>query len=187
MQKTNEMNIHDLQKICNGFGHKQITSMTIGDKDCELSFDVKYRLSMDEIEHVVNSVCAGVFDAQTGTYHPEWKDYCLRTAVLETYANISILDDADDAGCIDLIYGTPIFAMITGHDDRPVIFGRFEYNDNQVIDVEQYEQMLCSIDQKIEYAIKHEMVAELVCGIADSISDFMSADRIERGCEFHAP
>ena len=59
----------------------------------------------------------------------------------------------EDGRCWNLVYGTPIFAMVTGHDKRPVIFGSWEYDDNMVIDVEQYEQILNAIDKKIEYAI----------------------------------
>ena len=43
-----------------------------------------------EVSGIVETVCAGVVDAETGAYHPELKDYFLRVAVIKTYTNIEL-------------------------------------------------------------------------------------------------
>ena len=94
----------------------------------------------------------GVIDSETDAYHPELKlkDYYLRVAVISTYTNIDLPEANGE--CWDMVYGTPVFAMVAGHENRPVIFENWDY-DCPVIDVEQYEQILNAIDKKIDYIL----------------------------------
>jgi len=151
MRQTSKISVSKLEELYEKYTDKATISLSVGSGEDKLGVVVKHRLSADEAENIVTTVCEGVVDRETGDYHPEWKDYCLRVAVLENYSNIT-LPRGDERW--DMVYGTPVFAMITGHERRPVFFDGFEYDDNLVIDVEQYEQILAAIDQKIEYILR---------------------------------
>lgn len=125
-------------------------TLSIGDRDDKFEFTVKHRLNAAEMSDIVDDVCNGVIGS---TYRPELKDYFLRVAVIKVYTNIDL---QDNDRCWDLVYGTPIFAMVTGYENRPVIFEGWDYDD-RIIDVEQYEQILTAIDQRIAYALTNHM------------------------------
>ena len=128
--------------------------LTFGRDEDAFTFDVKRRLSAHEAEYIVTAVCHCVVDSETGTYRPWLKDYSLRVAVLETYTNLN-LPHEDFEACWDLVYGTPIFAKITGNERQPVAFDNWEYDDNNIIDVEQYKQIVTAIDQLIDYTVRY--------------------------------
>lgn len=132
---------------------------------------------------VVDRVCAGVINIETGLFRPELKDYLLRLAVLETYTNLTVAEGADSW---NLAYGTPVFAMVTGHYKRPVIFGGIEYEDNEVIDVEQYEHILSAIDQKIEHLLEQNRLSSAVNDLIAAMASFKGADSLERGGRYYA-
>lgn len=150
MSKTNRVSASDLENLYSQYNNRDVLHLFVGEGDSRLEFEVRHRLSIIDAANIVAAVCDGVFDSVTGSYRPELKDYFLRVAVLKAYTDL-ILPEGDR--CWDLVYGTPIFAMVAGHDKRPVTFGRWEYDDNEVIDVEQYEQIVAAIDQKIAYAL----------------------------------
>lgn len=184
-EDANRVSISEPESLRTRYNDKNILCLFVGEGNDRFEFEAKHHLSIYEVISIVGEVCDGVVDSEMSTYFPELRDYYLRVAVLKNYTNLTLPEE--DNRCWDLVYGTPIFAMVTGHDKRPVIFNGREYDNNEVIDVEQYEQILSAIDHRIEYAIKHEMVAEIVYGIADAVSDLMCASNIERGSEFHAP
>jgi len=124
--------------------------LSVGEGENRFEFEAKHRLSACDAENIVATVCDGVVNAESDTYWPWLKDYFLRVAVLNAYTNLTL---PEGRRCWDLVYGTPVFAMVTGHDKRPVTFDGLEYDDNEVIDVEQYEQIVAAIDQKIAYAL----------------------------------
>ena len=143
------VSVSELEELCEKSNAIKATTLPIGDRDDKFEFVVKHRLNAAEVTGIVDAVCRGVVDSETGVYHPELKDYFLRMAVVRTYTNIDL---PNDERCWDLVYGTPIFAMVTGHENRPVMFDCWDYDD-RVIDVEQYEQILKAIDRKIDYTI----------------------------------
>lgn len=145
-----KVSISELEKLYEKYNTAETLSLSLGNMDDRFEFEVKHRLDAAEVVDIVTEVCNGVVDVVSGTYRPELKDYFLRKAVLNTYTNLTL---PQDGRCWNLLYGTPVFAMVTGHDRRPVVFEGRDYDDNMVIDVEQYEQMLTAIDQKIAYAI----------------------------------
>lgn len=51
---------------------------------------IKKNLSMDDMLNFVDSVVNSCFDAQTGEYRPEAKDFAMRVNVLTRYANFSL-------------------------------------------------------------------------------------------------
>lgn len=154
-----KVKIVELEKLYDECNDREIISLSVGNGENKFSFEVKHRLSEKEVSDVVETVCRGVFDMETGTYRPELRDYFLRIAVLKAYTNLTLPKGAKSW---NLVYGTPIFAMITGHDRRPIIFNGRDYDDNMVIDVEQYEQILAAIDQRITYAVIQKGMTDAV-------------------------
>lgn len=157
MNRTNRVSASVLEALYEKCSVNRTTTLSVGDRDSKFELVVKRRLNAAEISGIVETVCGGVVDAVTGAYHPELKNYFLRVAVIKTYTNID-LPDNDKRW--NLVYGTPVFAMVVGHENRPVIFDGWEYDDG-MIDVEQYEQILAAIDQKIAYAISHSYVPQV--------------------------
>ena len=154
-----KMGASELKKLYNKYNANKNVTLSVGDADDKILFEVKHRLDNHELTNIVTYVSEGVVDVRAGTYHPELKDYLLRLAVLKTYANFEL--QCND-NCWELVYGTPIFAMITGHDRRPVVFDGREYDDNMVIDVEQYEQLLAAIDRMIDFLINAILQTDMI-------------------------
>lgn len=141
-----------LETICSEFNINNSTSITVGRGEKRVEIEVKHRLNMDDVRTLVSEVCDGVFDTNKKIYRPELQDFYLRKAVLEHYTNLDLPQNEE---CWELVYGTPVFAMVTGHDKRPVIFNGREYDDNLVIDTNQYEQIINAINLKISYILNH--------------------------------
>lgn len=143
--------VSELEKLYEKYNEKTITTLSLGNEEDRFTFEVKYRLTEKEVADIVDMVCDETVDIRNRIYRPEMKDYFLRIAVLKTYTNLTMPKGANGW---KLAYGTPVFAMVTGHERRPVIFDGYYYDDNMVIDVEQYEQMLCAIEAKIAYRLR---------------------------------
>lgn len=156
MNRTDRVSASDMEALCEKYSVNRTATLSVGGGDNRFEFAVKRRLNAAEVSGIVETVCNGVVDAETGAYHPEFKDYFLRMAVIKTYTNIDL---PDNDKCWNLVYGTPVFARVVGHENRTVIFEGRDYYDG-VIDVEQYEQILTAIDQKIAYAITHNHVTQ---------------------------
>lgn len=150
MTKLTEKEINELYDAYNQSEMKAILLDTANGK---LSINVKHRLTKYDVVHIVDYVTDGVVDKVHLGFHPENKNYCLRMAVLRAYTDIDIPDDENLRW--RLAYGTPLFAMITGHENRPVKFEDRDYDDNMIIDVEQYEQVLAAIEQLIDFQVKN--------------------------------
>lgn len=183
MRQTNKVDASTLSTIYGKCSELPVTYLMVGNSDNKVRVEVKYRLNADETATVVDRVCAGVVDSETGLFHSELKDFFLRLAVLETYTNLAVSEDTDSW---NLAYGTPVFAMVTGHYKRPVIFDGIEYEDNEVIDVEQYEQILSAIDQKIEHLLEQSRLNSAVNDLIAAVIDFRGVDSLERGGRFYA-
>ena len=154
-------NAPKLKELYERFNQPQSRTLHVdtGDGGDRFSFEVRHQIGIDEAEAIVDTVCDAVVEPQTGAYHPERKDYYLRRAVLKAYTDIGLPDGGE---CWEMVYGTPIFAMITGSDKHPVIFDCREYDDNRVIDIEQYEQILAAIEQKIAHSLELTTTKELM-------------------------
>ena len=145
------MSKRKLQELCKSY-EKPNATLNVGvEKSDSISFSVKYRLSKDEVERFVYNICDYVINADIGTFCLEMKDYYIRVETIKTYTD---LDVQDESQWWNIVYGTPIYAMIVGSERRPVIFNGREYDDNLAIDTEQYEEMLDAIKQKIAYYIR---------------------------------
>lgn len=137
----------------------RVSTLFLGNGENRFEFEIKHRLTVEETLKLVSRVCRGVIPQEGDVYLPELKDFYLRLAVLENYTNISLPEEHEGW---ELVYGTPIFAMITGHTQRPVLFDGYEYDDNQVIDVEQYEHIVQAIDEKINFHVRQKVLANVL-------------------------
>lgn len=137
----------ELQELYKVFDKPEAT-LTVGTDKHRLVFSVQHRLSMDEWQSLIDNVCNAVLNPDIGAFYPEMKDYCIRVETIKHYTNLRVRDESQ---WWNVVYGTPIFAMITGSDKHPAVFDGREYDDNLVIDTEQYERVLEAIDQKIAY------------------------------------
>lgn len=167
-----------LDNLYKRYNSKEVRPLFIGNGEDRFEFEVKHRLSVDEVTDIVADVCNEVVNTETGDYRPELKDYFLRVAVLKTYTNLTL---PQGEKCWWLVYATPVFAMITGHDRRPVAFDGRDYDDNMVIDVEQYEQIIAAIDQRITYAIMHNSLHGIVASYNGNSDDAKNSRDSSRG------
>lgn len=156
MDKPNRVSTSDLEALCEKCSVNKTTVLSVDGRDNKFEFVVKRRLNAAEVSGIVETVCDGVVDTETGAYHPELKDYFLRVAVIKAYTNIDLPDNEKRW---NLVYGTPVFARVVGHENRSVFFEGRDYDDG-TIDVEQYEQILTAIDQKIAYEITNSRMAQ---------------------------
>ena len=161
MTSNDRVSVSELQELYEKCNHADIYTLHVdtGNSDNRFEFQVKHRIGIGEAIEIVDSVCNAVVEPGTGAYHPERKDYALRMAVLKAYTNIC-LPNGDE--CWDLVYGTPIFAMVTGRDKCPISFECHEYDDNRIIDVEQYEQLVAAIEQRIAHALESKKATCLI-------------------------
>lgn len=147
-----KVSVSELEALYELYNENKTVYLHFGRGENSFEVEVKRRLNADEAMDIVTYVCNKVVNPETGDYNPELKDYFLRVAVLKTYTNLML---PEDKRCWDFVYGTPIFAKITGNERRPVIFGNWDYGcDDAVIDVEQYEQIVTAIDQLIDYTVR---------------------------------
>lgn len=151
----NRVDVSKLENLYNKCNSSETISLFAGQGEDKFEFVVKHRLDAEAVKRFVSEVCRCVADVETGEYKPELKDFYIRVAVLENYTNLSL---PKDESRWRLVYGTPVFAMVTGHERRPVVFNGRDYDENMAIDIEQYECILAAIDEKIAYIIAHNAI-----------------------------
>lgn len=121
----------ELSSLYQKYNDRVSTILSVGGDSGDFRAEVKYRITSDDMANIVDSVCHGVVDSESGSYRPELKDYFIRAAILETYAGIALPGGAERW---DAVYGIPLFAMITGHELRPIMFNNRSYDENTLID-----------------------------------------------------
>ena len=106
---------------------------------------IKRRLSLPEMMRFVDGTVKSCFVGESLEYTPEVKDFVIRCNVLTAYANFTLPSNIEKR--YDLVYGCDAYRTVL---------------DN--IDYEQFDDMLCSIDEKISHlaqanieAIAHQM------------------------------
>lgn len=94
---------------------------------------IKKTLSMDDMLNFVDSVVQSCFDAQTGEYRPEAKDFAMRVNIMTRYANFA-LPERNVAHQYDIAVRSGVTDMILSH-----------------INSAQFYEMVRAIDSKIEH------------------------------------
>jgi len=96
-----------------------------------LTIEVKHHLSLAETVGFAGGVADTCFVADTGEYIPEVKDFAIRCAILEYYADIELPEDLEEK--CNLVYGSDLIACI------------LQYVDNA-----QWDALCMAIDDKID-------------------------------------
>lgn len=98
-----------------------------------LDVEIKKNLSMDDMLNFVDSVVQSCFDAQTGEYRPEAKDFAMRVNILTRYANFALPE-----------------RNVTHQYEIAVLSGAADMVLNYV-NATQFFEMVRAIDAKIEH------------------------------------
>lgn len=88
-------------------------------------------LTLEETLLFVHDVASACFEANTGEYLPEVRDFAYRCSVLEKYANIELPEDISEKH--KLVYNTDLYHFVTSR-----------------IDFEQLNEIEVAIDKKID-------------------------------------
>ena len=103
---------------------------------------IKRSLSLDEALAFIGGIADSVF-MDDGTYVPEAKEFTLRCAILEMYANFRLPENVKNK--YDMVYSDVIYDAID------MIMSN--------INTEQYDDMCEAIDKRIAYRIKTNVQA----------------------------
>lgn len=128
-----------------------LTYTTANGEDFEVT--VKPRLDLAEMAILVNSVVQEVFSPVDHSYNPEIYDLVLRKEVVSAYANVATPDDLDKM--VDLLYYTNLFKNIT---------------DAAIINMQQYEDIIKSIDLKITFKINEYLKKSKLDDLLDALT-----------------
>lgn len=93
---------------------------------------IRQHLSLRETMEFVHGAVGACFAAETNEYLPEIKDFAIRCSILEMYAGLELPEDAFEK--YELVYTTDIVEFVV-----------------QSIERDQFNNILASIDKKIEY------------------------------------
>lgn len=123
-----------------------------------LSITIKRNLSLDDMRKFVDNVAQSCFTQQDEAYHPELKEYAVRSMVIMLYTNIELDMPADLDKLYDLLYTTDLWHVIVNN-----------------IDAEQFNQMLNAVDRRIDYIIATSVSAinRQIAEIQEAIEDVM--------------
>jgi hypothetical protein len=94
---------------------------------------IKKDLAMDDMLNFVDSVVRSCFDAQTGEYRPEAKDFAMRANILTRYANFALPEKN------------------TEHQYEIAVFSGAADMVLRYVNAAQFNEMSRAIDEKIAY------------------------------------
>lgn len=130
--KSNKISINALEKVAKEF-QNEVTFEWQG-----LQVTVKHVLSLEEFVDFVRSVVRCCFSEETGEYMPEARDVCIRSNILDHYANFTM--PKNSATQFDLVWKT---------DAVDVVLDR--------VNEEQFKELLRCIDKQIAYLVETDM------------------------------
>lgn len=142
-------------KISVGDIEKAVKDIYVPIKQIEwrgLTIDVKNTLNLDEMRVFVRSVITACFDANGVAYHPEMKDFAMRSVLIELYTNVSLPSGIDRI--YDVVYCSDLVDVIYG-----------------AINQKQFEIMMDAVNDEIDYVINSnvEAVTKQVNTLSDTI------------------
>lgn len=100
---------------------------------------VKEMLALDEVSDFVNAATAACFDVDTFSFHPEWRDFVIRAAVVDLYTNLTMPRNPQKV--YDILYRTQLFDAIV-----------------ESINHEQFDDIIGAIHEKIRF-FEHNLTA----------------------------
>lgn len=105
-----------------------------------VAFTVKRHLTIEEMMTFVSDVVSSCFEANTGEYLPEIKDFSIRCSILESYAGFVLPKDLSEK--YDMVYSSDIISFVM-----------------QYVEQTQFEAMLTAIDKKIDHQAQSNIEA----------------------------
>lgn len=100
---------------------------------------VKEMLALDEVSDFVNAVTTACFDVDNYTFHPEWRDFVIRVAVVDLYTNLTMPRNPQKV--YDILYRTQLFDAIVENVNR-----------------DQFDDIMRATNEKIRF-FEHNLTA----------------------------
>lgn len=156
MAKTTErISVNAFERQVKANRADNITALTWGD----VEVSIKRRLPLADVIEFVDDVVKTCFTQDDSGYHPEVKNFTIKSNILTMYANFTMPSNVEYQ--YELIYDSGIVAEVVKYIDR-----------------EQLDEILAAIDDKIDAEIQIEasmlraQVSKLVTSISDLESQF---------------
>ena len=125
---------------------------------CGEELVVKKFLSFTDMVKFINEVVSGCFDDENGVYMPEVKTFLAQINTVLYYSNVRLPEDIKHR-----------FDILTKTDIVDVIIG--------LIDINQYQTMIRSIEEKIDYRVRtnEQMFNNRMNAALSSIEDMINS------------
>ncbi|MPM01427.1 hypothetical protein SDC9_47667 [bioreactor metagenome] len=121
--------------------------ITIADIDIEVTPILSAEEVLDFIYQVMTIVIAQTTDGGQVVNI----DWIIRAVTIIKYTNFKLDDvhsERDICGFTELLYGTPLFAMLVGSPERPVYCGNKAYT-SPAVDIEQYQAIISTVENTL--------------------------------------
>lgn len=125
--KKKRVSINALEKVMKG---TYVPTETIKWHDIEVT--ITKTLPLKDVIGMVNDIVDSCFALEDGDFLPEIRDFAIKSAVLEKYANFTM--PSNTSAQYDLIYRTDAFAAVYAH-----------------INIEQFNEICLAVDRKLQY------------------------------------
>ena len=108
-------------------------------------------LTLEESLKFVHEVVYSCFEANTGEYLPEIKDFAVKCSVLETHGNIELPESAEEKH--ELVYNTDLYDFVLSR-----------------INTEQFDELKLAVESKINH-LTNSRAAEMEKRLDKALSD----------------
>lgn len=98
----------------------------------DIEVTITKTLPLKDVIGMVNDVVESCFALEDGDFLPEIRDFAIKSAVLEKYANFTM--PSNTSAQYDLVYRTDAFAAVCAH-----------------INIEQFNEICLAVDRKLQY------------------------------------
>jgi len=134
---------------------RHLYKQTMSDKKiikiADTEIEVTPVLSAEDVASFVYHVMSAVAGAVTDEKQLVNIDWIIRATTIIKYTNFKFEDiqtEEDLHGLTELLYGTPLFAMLAGSPERPVSCGNKVYT-SPAVDIEQYRAIISTVENTL--------------------------------------
>lgn len=150
--KTKRISVNAMDEIMRGIDNTSVVEWN------GIEVTIKKTLPMDDMLNFVDSVVQSCFDAQTGEYRPEAKDFAIRVNIMTRYANFS-LPERNVEKQYDIVTRSGAVEMILEH-----------------IDARQYFELIQAINDKTNHKASAN-IQVLTLKFNDVVTEFENLQR----------
>lgn len=145
MTTQNESIISELASVARR--HQKIEHVNILGMDIEVKTYLLKEEANNFVQSAVNRTCEMINAA-----HGVERDFNIKVLALHAYTNIFLHDDIPlDDWINDIVYSTPLYALMTGTEENPAYFEGEKYT-SAIIDMAQYHDLISSIKDTVNVA-----------------------------------